>query len=658
MSYVGAPYNFVPLSSQVYGKKENDQIPQNVLDPNLKSGKIQYELEAVTPIFVSDGRKEEGKGEEFYRDSYGRLAVPGSTLRGLVRSNVQILSCSSAREDIQNERLMYREIASGKSKKYYNSVLGGTKQLTLVGKNGIRVNVSVLEKVKAGYIRCKNEKYQIIPAAVDPVDRQSEEMNYYALSERLILDGGDKGFACLRNSGFLQHRPKRYGSSFEKKQKSPNAKRVQYKGWKNEQYHPYEKTVYYQLKGDAGKRAIAEIVLPGDEKQALPKGFKRGRLFSTGPMEMKKILYVIPDLHEDEKGIELSPEDIENYRRDYERKKNQIEAMDKQFFRLPENGETRAVFYVKEGRRIYFGYTPHLRLFYDYEIHDGLGGEQRKEQLDYAKLLFGYAGQEGGYKSRISFSDALAEEGSWKRMGKESMILGNPKPTSYYDYLESSDGRAASYNDKGFKLRGIKQYWLKNQINHDDSLEDKEKVKTSFHPLDKGTIFRGEIRFSNLREEELGMLLWGLLLEEHSQQNIGKGKPFGYGRVKVRLKALKVLDLNQLYGTGSLCLDPYQDKTEKEKEGYIAKAKEEMADFLKAGGIGQITELPGFKELFLMKDSREVLPEEKTRYMRLGGKSEDKEYQNRIRDESKLPTVEEVIKGKQAAGEYRDKKGR
>ena len=61
-------------------------------------------------------------------------------------------------------------------------------------------------------------------------------------------------------------------------------------------------------------------------------------------------------------------------------------------------------------------------------------------------------------------------------------------------------------------------------------------MASHLYPLDAGVRFNGKIRFYNVTEEELGMLLWGLLLEENSQQNIGKGKPYGYGRISVELK--------------------------------------------------------------------------------------------------------------------------
>ena len=69
-----------------------------------------------------------------------------------------------------------------------------------------------------------------------------------------------------------------------------------------------------------------------------------------------------------------------------------------------------------------------------------------------------------------------------------------------------------------------------------------------------------------LQKKSLVCYYGGLLLEENSQQNIGKGKPYGYGRISVELKELQILDNEALYNGDSLCLQPY--KPEKETEKY------------------------------------------------------------------------------------------
>ncbi len=623
--YVGAPYNFAGLSKKV--NRKNKIQPHNAVDDSLKSGRIRYEIEAITPIIISAGKPKDKKPEEFYRDCYGRPAIPGSTLRGLVRSNVQILSCSSLKDDIQNASLMYRNVASGREQKTYNRILG-SNQARLSDGNGKTYPMSVLRNVKAGYIRREGGRFLIYPTAVDAIERQSGKMNYYVLSERRIMDNGFKGFEDLQ--GLELQNKYTPGGSFQEKTRRG---KKHYIGEKNFNYRPYWRKVYYSLKG---LHQVESVCLAKSMEDKQKAGMRKGCLLSSGFMSEKKAFYVIPEINENGEAIPIPQKDVDSYRRDYEGKKNQIEAIDKKFFLLPEEGQTKPVFYIQQGGKLYFGFTPRLRLFYDNDIHAGLPEEHKEAGVDYCQTLFGYTNEGGSYKSRLSFLDATPVRKLRKKEGQDKMILGGPKPTSYLDYLKAPDGKggAVSYNDD-FVLSGMKQYWLKEEVDK-PVLGKNEKVATSIRPYEKGALFQGEIKFTNLTEEELGMVLWGLLLEENSQQNIGKGKPYGYGRIAVRLTGLEILDMEALYSTASLCLEPYRNRTD-EKGKYISAAKKAMESFLGRNPL----EEPGIQEFLMMKDIRKVPPKERARYMQLT------EYQNRIREQIHLQTVKEVVEGKE-----------
>lgn len=72
MSYVGAPYNFVPLGKKVYRK---DEMTKHSEISGL-SGYLEYQVTAKTPIIV-DG------GDKHFIKIGGKHAIPGSTMRGL-----------------------------------------------------------------------------------------------------------------------------------------------------------------------------------------------------------------------------------------------------------------------------------------------------------------------------------------------------------------------------------------------------------------------------------------------------------------------------------------------------------------------------------------------------------------------------------------------
>lgn len=652
--YVGAPYNFVGISQNVNWRDRDRLQPHNVIDPELKSGRILYEMEALTPIFVSDGKKDK-KTEEFYRNCYGNYAIPGSTVRGLVRSNVQILSRSSVADDIQDVTLMYREVANGKEKDFYNTILGNDTR-PIVGKDGKTSSVSVLKNVKAGYITMEGGQYTIRPSVVDSIDKDRGEMNYYIASERKIMEGNYKGFEELRDME-LQHLnvpwDNKDGGPFRKviKGKGEN-QTVHYIGTPNnkknnpnfQKYRPYICEVYYLLKG------IDQVVeihpAKGGEGKYGKGRYKKGWLLSSGPMNEKKVIYVIPEMDEEGERIPIPSKDIDSYRRDYEGKKNQVETIDKSFFRLPQEGETKPVFYIRLNGRLYFGFTPRLRLFYKKSIMEGLSSDQKKGGVDYAKSLFGYSDDKDSYKSRLSFMDAELKKDQ-RTTPPVSLILGGPKPTSYLDYLKGKNNQPVSYNDDEFELRGVKQYWLKEDA-EPGIVKNNEKVATRFRPYNRGAVFQGEIRFSNLTSEELGLVLWGLLLEEGSNQNIGKGKPYGYGRIQVRLTGLKIQDQEAFYNCGSFCMDPYKDETS-QKDMYISAVKEELSRIMRMDIMKDLA----IRDFFLMKDSGKIPSKNRTGYMDI----EKNEYRDRVNKLACLPGVEDVVKGRPVMAQERGNGG-
>ena len=115
-----------------------------------------------------------------------------------------------------------------------------------------------------------------------------------------------------------------------------------------------------------------------------------------------------------------------------------------------------------------------MRLFYGNSVKKGY--RQAAAKLDYCKALFGYTGKENSYKSRLSFQDASTDQ--IQEMKLCEVVLGSPKPTSYLDYIEDVEKpgqKAVTYNNE-FRLRGVKQYWLKEQIEEIGRASCRERV--------------------------------------------------------------------------------------------------------------------------------------------------------------------------------------
>lgn len=233
--YVGAPYNFVPFYDKVYQYPDHKLTSHNSVEENLITGEITYKITAETPIMIDDGTN------HFFTDAKGRYAIPGSTMRGLIRNNVQVLGLCSYEDDIDDYALMYRNVANGAEKTRYNNTLGA-KQIR-VNDGTKNYSLGVLLNVRAGYVSNEGGKYVIYQTAVDSVKKEFKEMNYYVLSERKIVHdylkyGDEFSFGFFRQNGksILQH-------EFQEFRKEG----THYKGRKNTEYKPYYESISYEV---------------------------------------------------------------------------------------------------------------------------------------------------------------------------------------------------------------------------------------------------------------------------------------------------------------------------------------------------------------------------------------------------------------------------
>src|SRR5699024_2747893 len=130
-----APYNFVPFCETPLRRYANAaELPaHDRQDPALLSGSIRVTMTAETPLLVAGTREADDpkRSAEFYRGADGRYQIPGSTLRGLLRSNMQTLGFGLIRpdEDLQDRHLFYRIVGKssrsgfGELTEHYNDLL-------------------------------------------------------------------------------------------------------------------------------------------------------------------------------------------------------------------------------------------------------------------------------------------------------------------------------------------------------------------------------------------------------------------------------------------------------------------------------------------------------------------------------------------------------
>ena len=150
---VHTPYNFIPFSNKFIERYSCvEELPgHDRIDPNLKSGEIHMTLRAETPVFVAGGTD----NAHFFRNAAGKVVIPGSTVRGMARSNMQILGFGKMRlqEDMDDYQIYFRDMASAKQstkgslKEYYHGVLDIKTEKTPSGKQ-----FTVPRNVQAGYL--------------------------------------------------------------------------------------------------------------------------------------------------------------------------------------------------------------------------------------------------------------------------------------------------------------------------------------------------------------------------------------------------------------------------------------------------------------------------------------------------------------------------
>lgn len=102
MAGITSPYNFVPLPAGVFFPNWADKVSHDVPFSDGLTGKICLTLTAETPIFVRNGAAQkddkEGKKEKsFSHDADGRYFIPGTSIKGAVRSILEILSYGKMR---------------------------------------------------------------------------------------------------------------------------------------------------------------------------------------------------------------------------------------------------------------------------------------------------------------------------------------------------------------------------------------------------------------------------------------------------------------------------------------------------------------------------------------------------------------------------------
>jgi len=151
------------------------------------------------------------------------------------------------------------------------------------------------------------------------------------------------------------------------------------------------------------------------------------------------------------------------------------------------------------------------------------------------------------YKGRVGFGMAWLENDApkWyvrtespKKGGQLTLpLLERPRPTWPMPSKEDMRGKESEIPGRKFYVH---HPWSVEAIK--DKPVTPNKNNRTAEPLAKGNTFVFEISFNNLREWELGLLLYSLELEDNLAHKLGMGKALGMGSVRIKAEEISLRD--------------------------------------------------------------------------------------------------------------------
>jgi CRISPR-associated protein (TIGR03986 family) len=569
---IPSPYNFVATDPQV---AKADTVGLNLChDTPFQdgwSGYIELKIEATTPIytraagdfrayrsksFSADCRALVGtareqcevgrdlKGRDLFKaftDCYripdGRPAIPSTSLRGVVRNLIEMLT-NSRLGPVNDRKYAVRDLNNPDRSLYGNWMSDSSSG-------------SFEPRVRAGWLSAKGDEWFITPCELARVEQ--EDLERFAGHVRL----GGRGTLERKYQAWLKAR-----MSTAMQWQIDQLTGHRHSGGKTLRYR---KAMPVQGQGTGGT-----LVFTGQPMDRLPGRPGRKHLEFVFFDEAKDPVLVDPaqrrtflQTHTDASD---RPSESWTY---WKSKLGAGERIPVFYLAYPTAGDAkpgqRTVAFSNATHLHSFGLALMFRLAYKLTLKEAIPQTHRETpgsgKMDFTEALFGYQRdkEDDGLRSRLAFGPCIADRDA-HQLPPVITVLGGPKPTYYPNYLKQPYDPANPRRlgpDKHYRtlmdadgqteLRGWKFYPA-----HPDkrdpgpglplppAKENGERnydTATAFRPLAAGTTFTGRLRFHNLRPAELGALVWALTWGGDStlRHRIGMAKPLGYGCAKISI---------------------------------------------------------------------------------------------------------------------------
>lgn len=510
---ISAPYNFTPLPDWVYIPHWGKQVSHDLPFQDGFSGEIVYRLVAESPLLVGGTQKAAtdatpGEVRPFHTPD-GRYAIPGSSLKGMIRAVIEIAAFGRMRM-VDDVRYGLRDISGPHVAKSYKEKVRGKITYGLMRQRAD----GATEIIPCAMVRLDHRELERalgVPAPVFPA-RASVAEKYRMWEELCRASKWDRDVLRF----------------------SPNG----------------EEALNPGMKG----AATGVPVFTGQISDSTKAKGKRRDFVFFNPRE--KDAFAIEDevwrdflfIHGNDKTGTVA---------------NSM-SWPGHWRAIYRQGGTVPVFYLRDGSKSRIGLAYMPKLAGDFSIHEmirhsaeaHLDVPGREHGYDLADLLFGAVGEEpaDALRGRVSFELAPAQ-GKPQPVQQGNTILNGPKPTFFPNYVtqkankkswELETSQYATYIETQEHprptVRGFKRYPARPEDKIGvQSLTNEQKVnkkvQVQLHTLPTGTSFTGRIVFHNLKPEELGALLWALTWggNEKLRHGLGMGKPFGFGQVRFEI---------------------------------------------------------------------------------------------------------------------------
>jgi len=544
---IKSPYNFVPLSENVFRPPWGASISHDVPYEDGLSGVLEVEIEAMNPVFFRDGspkpadlepeltKAHQNPRQPEYSQMFqnwvaGRDSPQATSVKGMLRNVLAIASRCAIGPTTDDRRFSIRDLTDPGYRNALRNVRAGW--LTLKESNHGK-EIGMIEECKGKFAYGKN--------FLRPTYK---ELRSFSSRFKKTLKLGEK-----------------YG-------------------------------VKWNAKG-------------GFEKKKLVHGSNASLVFA-GHVGSRKAEYFFPNDTLSPTGVS---EDTVKIFRSVNSKKGKPTENWNYYLNNRQGWKRIPVFFLRniDGTIASFGLSLMYRMPSKKGIYDALPEEhlQQEDGADMTRAMFGEVGKRES-AGRVWPGNFLPMKGNRRVSETTWVTVGSPEASFTNAYFEQfpynvnsgvvENGKVATWTSHAFQIRGWKRY----PVRHDKSVDlskiplpgmEKSDVASAFRPWATGSKFKGKIRFHNLHPSEFSALIWAIQLgnaEGSLRHSLGGMKMHGCGSVRITIEK-----------SHSKVYNVHRKPVDLDIPSHLIKFQEDIEKWL-AGMLP--AEIPGVREMRLMAD--------------------------------------------------------